>query len=81
MIRRVIRDAVDYISIPFFKYEYRKPGFLRPQGELKGDKAEEFILEAERHLDILYEELDKKIGEYIRDIAGEMQKLDWKSGF
>lgn len=75
MIRRVIIGAVDYISIPSFKYEYRKPGFLRPQGELKGDKAVEFIIEAEQHLDILYEELDRKVEEYTKDIAEEMQKV------
>ena len=74
-IRRGIRTAVNSISIPEFKYEKPLPKSLRHQGVLKGEEADEFIQDAVKHIDSLEKELDKKIKEYGRALAADMQKV------
>ena len=77
MIRRVIRNAVADISLPDDTFDPSLPKSLRPQGVLKGKKAEKFAQEAEEYLRFtLYNEFNnKKIKEYTRSLTAKMKRF------
>ena len=75
MIRRVIRIAINSISIPNFEYEPQMPKSLSPQGVLEGDEADEFIDNAENHFNSLYNRFYTGIGAYTKAFAAEMKKV------
>ena len=76
MIRRVIRNAVADISLPDDTFGPSLPKSLRPQGVLKGKKAEKFAQEADKYLRFtLYNEFNTGIKEYTRSLTAEMKRV------
>ena len=74
-IRRVIRIAINSISIPDFEYDPPIPKSLSPQGILKDEEAEAFIDNAENYFNSLYNRFYTRIGDYTKTFAAEVKKV------
>ena len=75
MIRRVIRVAINSISIPNFEYELQMPKSLSSQSVLEGDEAETFRDNAENYFYSLYNRFYTGIETYTKAFAAEMKKV------
>ena len=74
-IRRVVRRAVDSVSIPDFKYDPKMPKSLLPQGVLERQKAEAFIEEAGEYLYSLCDGLSASIDTHLKELTKIMERV------
>ncbi len=71
-VREIIKNAVNSISIPPFKYNIQLPKDLTPRGVLKGEEATSFFNEACSYSKDSCRELRKKVRGYIDDLTKAM---------